>query len=235
MGGGRRKTSNTSYGWYSALIVICLIGTGFVYFSRADHLDATSPGSTPPLAPSETRAGDRWFESIGFYTCDKFAPNLKPDNDPYGITTADNGVILIAPNAKKYAGRNATVGLFARGANVELDRESFKLPGDETKYGPGTKCGDKDAKLLVREWEKAAEPGKSEKKEGNPASLLLKDRAAVTIGWVPTDYDEDNLPIPPSAATLDQVAAAATQPQGSTESTTVPVTPSSQPPATPAP
>ncbi len=220
MGGGRRRTTNTSYGWYACLTLIVLVGTAFVYVSRAQHVDAKNPGTTPPLAASEKRPGDHWFESIGFYTCDKFAPNLKPDNDPYGITTSDNGVILVAPNAKKYAGRNATLGLFAKGANVQVDRNSFKLPGDEKTYGPGTKCGDKDAKLLVRQWKKASEPNNSEKLGGNPAALLLKDRYAVTVGWVPTDYNENNLPIPPSAPKLEEIAAAASQSQGATSSQT---------------
>lgn len=212
-GGSRRRDSNTPIGWYSTLAVIVIVGIGLVGFSVNERRDANNPGDTPPLAAftypdGETREGDRWFEAYGFYTCDKFAPNIDPGNDPFGITTRNDGVILIAPIERDYAGRNATLGLFAQGAGIELDRAGFKVPGDETSYREGAKCGDKDAKLVVREWENASDPNSGETVQGNPSSLLLKNNAAVTVAWVPEDFQEDQVPLPPSAANLADIVAA---------------------------
>jgi hypothetical protein len=210
LGGGSRKggSSSAPIGWYALLAVIVILGLTLVIVSRNERLDATNPGSTPPLAPSAERAGDRWFESYGFYTCDEFAPNLSPDNDPYGITTRDDGVILIAPIARDYAGRNATLGLFAEGVGIELDRDGFTLPGDEREYRGDTQCGDEPGKLVVKEWQDASDPASGEVVDGNPGALLLKDRAAVTVGWVPESFDADELPLPESAENLEQVAGA---------------------------
>jgi len=234
MGGGRRRNPGSSLGWYGLLLAIVLLGSGFVAFSRAEHLDEANPGSTPPLAPSADRSGDRWVEAVGFYTCDKFAPNLKPTDDPYGITTKDDGIILIAPTQKKYAGRDATLGLFAKGAGIELKRDSFKLPGDPTEYGSNTKCGQRDGKLVVREWEKGSDPSTGKTLEGNPQSILLKDKAAITVAWVPDDFEVNNIPIPPSAAGLEARAAqeaAAAQSEGSSSEAPQPVAPGAIPTA----
>lgn len=213
-GSSRRRNSSAPIGWYATLAVIVVLGVGLVGYSVAERRDATNPGNTAPLAPytspdgTDSRPGDRWLEAYGFYACDKFIPNFDPGNDPYGITTRNDGVILIAPNQKQYAGRNATLGLFARGSGIELDRDGFKVPGDDTSYRTGTKCGDKDGKLVVRKWEKASDPNSGEKVQGNPASLLLENEAAVTVAWVPSDFDENQVPMPPSAQNLAQVAAA---------------------------
>lgn len=207
-GGGRRRVpGSTSYGWYALLAVIVLVGTGLVYVSRADRLDASNPGSTPPLAPSPTRSGDFWYEAYGIYICDKFVPNIDNQADPYGIATKNDGVIHIHPYERKYAGNNATLGLFGKAVGMKIDRDSLEIPNDPKKYGSSEKCGDKPGELVLKEWENAKDESSGKIIESNPKNLKLRNNAAVTIAFVPEG--ERNIPMPPSAANLEQVAAAA--------------------------
>lgn len=139
--------------------------------------------------------------------CDKFAPNIDTQNDPYGITTQNDGIIHIHPYEKKYAGTNADLGLFAKAVDMKLDRDSVQLPGDgQTKFGPGTKCGDKEGELVVKEWTNAKDDTTGRIVQADPREIRLKDNAAITIAFVPKG--EQNIPRPPTADTLDQVKAA---------------------------
>lgn len=203
-GGGPRRSGGTAYGWLSVWLILAILGATLVVFSRNERLDAQDPGSTPPLAPSETRSGDRWFEAYGVYLCDKFAPNIDNANDPYGIRTENDGVIRITPYEKQYAGKNATLGRFARAVDLEIDEDSVQLPNDSTEYGPDSRCGDRPGELVVKEWENPADPASGRVVEGDPRDLLLKNNAAVTIAFVPEG--EQNIPQPPSVPTLGQVA-----------------------------
>lgn len=205
-GGRRRMPGSTSYGWYALLAVIVITGTVLVGFSRHERLDASNPGSTPPLAPSPTRAGDNWYQAYGVYICDKFVPPINNDADPYGIATKNDGVIRIHPFERKYAGNNATLGLFGKAVGMKIDRDTLEIPNDPKKYGAGEKCGDKDGELVVKEWENAKDDATGKIVESNPKNLRLRDGGAITIAFMPNG--EKNIPLPPSAGTIDQVKAA---------------------------
>lgn len=203
-GGGRRRDPN-SYSWYALMVVIVIVGTILVVVSRNDRLSTTNYGSTAPLAPSPTRTGDHWVEAFGMYVCDKFVPNINSSNDPYGIATQNDGVIHIHPYERKYAGHNATLGLFAKAMTMKLERDQFSVPGDKT-YAPGTKCGDQDGELVVKEWSKASDGSTGKVVRSNPKNLLLKNDAALVLAWVPKG--KTDIPLPPSAADLPKIAAA---------------------------
>lgn len=213
--GGRRRSANAPIAWYTTLVIICLVGSALVYFSRDQRLDATSPGSTPPLAPvvnsagDVTRQGDNWLEAYGVYICDKFVPNIDSNNNPYGISTQNDGIIHISPFEKKYAGHNATLGLFAKAVGLDVSRTSVKLPNDSKTWKSGEKCGDKNGKFVVKEWSDAKKSDTGKEVKSDPARLLLKDNAAVTIAYIPEDMKVEDIPLPESASRLDAARAAA--------------------------
>jgi len=223
-GGGRRRDTNSSLGWYAALVVIAILGTLLVVVSRNDRLSTTNYGSTAPLAPSPTRTGDYWVESYGLYICDKYVANIDDSNDPYGITTKNDGVIHIHPYQRKYAGHNAKLGLFSKVVGLDLKRDAVTVPKDKT-YGPGAKCGDQEGELVVKEWTKAADDSTGKIVKVNPSDLLLKDGAAVTIAFVPKG--KTDIPLPPSAPNLPAIGAvdkaAATGSTGTTGTSAVPL------------
>lgn len=206
---GRRRNASAPVGWYTTIAIIVIGGIALVTFSRQERLDATNPGSTPPLAPSVNRAGDNWLEAYGVYVCDKFLPNINSTNNPYGISTNNDGVIHISPFEKKYAGHNATVGRFGKAVDLEVTRTSVQMPGDPKTYKSGEKCGDKDGKFVVKEWTDAKNNDTGTEVKSDPARLLLKDKAAVVFAYVPHDMNVKDIPLPESASKLEAIAAEA--------------------------
>jgi len=234
-GGGPRRGGNADYGYYAVLLVIAILGTLTVVASRNERLSAKDPGSTPPLAPSENRSGDRWYEAYGVYICDKFLPNIDNDNDPYGLSTKNDGIIYIHPFQKEYAGRNSTFGRFALAVDLKMDRDSIQLAGDPTEYKEGSsKCGDKDGEVVVKQWDNAKDDKTGEIREGDPNTVLLGNNHAVVVAFVPKG--ERNIPLPPSVAALDGAPAKEAE-QGAAPSATGSSTPvpGGQSPAQPVP
>jgi hypothetical protein len=212
---GRRRSASAPIGYYSTLVIIAILGSALVFFSRQERLDASNPGSTPPLAPAVKsdgtleRAGDNWFEAFGVYICDKYVPNIDSANNPYGINTQNDGIIHISPFEKRYAGHNATLGLFAKAVDFKVDRTSFKLPTEEKTWKSGEKCGDKNGKFVVKEWTSGKDNATGKEVKSDPARLLLKDGAAIAVAYIPDDMKWEDIPLPDSAAKLEEVKAKA--------------------------
>lgn len=205
-GGGSIRAGSRPMGYYAALTIIVVLGLLLVGYSRNERLSATSPGGSRPYAPwtdasKQPKDGDSWSEAYGVYLCDKFADNIAPGADPYGVTTNNDGVIAIAPKEKKYAGRNMTLGLFAKSTKMKITRDAVQLPGGE-EYKNGRKCGDKTGRVVVREWTKAGDDKTAKEIKSDPTTLLLKDGAALTIAFVPEDKKVEDIPAPASATGL---------------------------------
>jgi hypothetical protein len=235
---GRRRNASAPIGYYSTLVIIALLGSALVFFSRQERLDESNPGSTPPLAPavksdgSLERPGDNWFEAYGVYICDKYVPNIDSPNNPYGINTLNDGVIHISPFEKRYAGHNATLGLFAKAVELKVDRTSVKLPTEDKTWKSGEKCGDKSGKFVVKEWTDAKDNGTGKEVKSDPARLLLKDNAAVAIAYIPDDMKWEDIPLPESASKLEEVKAKA-QAEAAPEEAPVDPTATTAPAGTP--
>jgi hypothetical protein len=229
---GRRRNSNSPIGWYSVLAIIVILGVGLVTFSRQERLDASNPGSTPPLAASADRPGDHWHEAYGIYICDKYVANIDNAENPYGIYTENDGIIHVTPFEKKYAGHNATIDLFAKAVDLKVDRNSVQPPGDPKVYKAGEKCGDKNGKYVVKEWSDATKADSGQELKSNPRSLKLQDKHAIAFAFVPEDMKVEDIPLPPSASTIEATiakeaaAGAATDPGAGTE---IPVDPGAAP------
>lgn len=204
-GGSGRRRGDSSAGFLTILAVLAVIGVAVVILSRDQRLDATTPNNTPPLEPvqsetdpSKNRPGDRWFEAYGFYLCDKFAPPINSTADKFGIATQNDGVLYIHPYEKRYAGANANLGLFADSFDIKLTEDTLQLPGDDKVYKSGeTKCGDQVGQLVVREWEDPAKSDRAVLIRKGIRDVRVKDKAAVTIAFVP--QDKTDIPLPESA------------------------------------
>jgi hypothetical protein len=213
------------------LAIIVVLGASLVFFSRQDRLDASNPGSTPPLAPvvdssgNLTRAGDNWFEAYGVYICDKYVANINNTNNPYGISTDNDGIIHISPFQKKYAGHNSTLNLFNKAIGLKVDRTSVQLPDDPKVWKSGEKCGDKNGKFVVKEWTDAKNNDTGKEIKSDPKRLLLKNNAAVAIAYIPDDKDVKDIPLPDSASHLEEAAAKATAADAGTADTTATTAP----------
>lgn len=242
--GGSRRRSDRPYGFYFTCLLIVILGSVTVWYSIHEKEASTNYGSTPPLAPipnpndenNPLRPGDHWYEAVGFYTCDKFAPNINNPANPYGLSTNNDGVIHIAPFQRKYAGHNSTLGLFAKAVGLKVSLKGFQLPGDKTSYMPGPSCNGKPGEFIMKEWTNASDPGSSKVIKADPNDVLLEDNHAVVLAWVPQGTDQKDIPLPPSAPNLASVKASEQAGSGSTgttpSSTPVPVspTPASTPP-----
>ncbi len=202
-GGSSIRTGSRPVGYYTILAVIVVLGVALITFSRNERLNATSPGRDRPYAPwtnelGQPMEGDSWTEAYGVYLCDKFADGMSPQIDESGLTTNNDGIIHIAPKTKKYAGRNATLGLFAKGAGIAFTRDSVQMPGGQLHKVGQTNCGDKKGKLVIREWEKAADKSSGKTIKADPNDVLVKDKAAITVAFVPEDTKDEDIPMPAS-------------------------------------
>jgi hypothetical protein len=166
IGGSRSYRQRTPLGWYSILLLVCVVGLGLIVFSRHEREVAsenatttttttTQPTSTPPTA------SDHFEAALSVDVCGKVF-NLPRSKDlTSGIITDGNGVVDIQParagkDAKQYEGANATLAKFLTQEGVDLTISSLKLPkslgSHAGTYVNGEKCGTKSAVTEVVIW-----------------------------------------------------------------------------------
>ena len=150
---------------------------------------------------------------------------IRDSNNPYGISTENDGIIHISPFQKKYAGHNANLNLFNKTIGLKVDRTSVQLPNDPKVWKSGEKCGDKDGKFVVKEWTDAKNNDSGKEVKSDPKRLLLKNNAAIAIAYIPDDKDVKDIPLPDSAAHLEEAAAKAAASSGDTGDTTATTAP----------
>jgi hypothetical protein len=179
--------------WYAALVLIVLLGIGSVVLARYHY--AKGAGSTQPIV------GQTWHAALAFNICGTAEPALTAtaSGSPNGLTTTGSGVLLIAPKNSSEAGKNATLGKFAKEyATVKLTNSSVQYPGGVT-YTNGQKCakGTPDAGQVgvvrARSWTLSTanqKSGSEQKLVGGdsttkPASLRLRNSQLITVGFGP--------------------------------------------------
>jgi hypothetical protein len=201
--GSSKRTNRPRLSFPLAIIAVIVLGTGTVVYARSTHEDmATAEGK-----PSST-AGDHWHAAYGFYTCDKFEPNLQdiPDKeDTLGIHTHGDGVMHIHPFKPAASGDKARMKVWAEMVGVKFSKDGWKLPnGQEYKSGSAT-CGDKPARVAVYKWNlKDARAPVQVFESGFGDIPFTEDRDAFTFAVVPQDSTEPG-PKPESIPQLDQL------------------------------
>lgn len=193
-GGGRTHRGAKPWGWYGAMVLVAILGMALILTSRNERQVALNPlKSAKPRPPSLDREfpGDHWHAAYGFYVCDQFAPPLAEPATVNGIHTHGDGLVHIEPSRASEAGRNATLGLFARETGISVDEDSFKIPGGPQRKDGG-RCGDEKAtvKVLLN----------GQERDGDPKDIRLRDLDKLVIAFVAEDTDVPKEP--PSVSEL---------------------------------
>jgi hypothetical protein len=246
-GGGTTYRGQMPVNWYAALVVIILVGIGSIALAKYNY------NKVPAVV--EPAVGTSWHAGLAFDICGTMEPALaaSPSSATTGLTSAGNGVLLIAPKTASEAGNNATLGKFAEGyTGLTLTNTTLRYPSTTTsvpEYKNGEKCpsGTPDAGKVgvvqARAWVISTQTKNNEEVETGgvttlkPASLKFLNRQLITAGFGP---ESSPLPKPPASTitALVQVLAGAQAPvttttaAGATSSTTVPLpttTPTSAP------
>jgi hypothetical protein len=246
-GGGTTYRGQMPVNWYAALVVIILVGIGSIALAKYNY------NKVPAVV--EPAVGTSWHAGLAFDICGTMEPALaaSPSSATTGLTSAGNGVLLIAPKTASEAGNNATLGKFAEGyTGLTLTNTTLRYPSTTTsvpEYKNGEKCpsGTPDAGKVgvvqARAWVISTQTKNNEEVETGgvttlkPANLKFLNRQLITAGFGP---ESSPLPKPPASTitALVQVLAGAQAPvttttaAGATSSTTVPLpttTPTSAP------
>jgi hypothetical protein len=231
-GGGTTYRGQMPVNWYAALVVIVLVGIGSIALAKYNYNQV--PAVVQPAV------GTSWHAGLAFDICGTMEPALaaSPSTATTGLTSAGNGVLLIAPKTASEAGNNATLGKFAEGyTGLTLTNTALKYPATTTsapEYKNGDKCpsGTPDAGKVgvvqARAWVISTKTKNNEEVETGgvttlkPANLKFLNRQLITAGFGP---EGTPLPKPPPSTitALVQVLAGGQAPTAT--STTVAGTP----------
>ena len=210
-GGGRTRRGSSSWAWPVLMTAIVVLGVAGVALSKSQNR------AEPPFST------DHWHAAYGIYLCDRFLPNLPEPQTLLGLHTHSDGLIHIEPNVTGSSldiGRGATLGRWLQGQpDFKLERTSLTVQGVTRRNGD--KCGDKPARVEVRENGRLV--------EGDPKKLRIRDGQLITIAFVPEGTQVDE---PPSKANLANPNA---MEGGGRQETPEPATAPTSAPSTPAP
>ena len=255
-GGGTTYRGQMPVNWYAALVIIILVGIGSIALAKYNY------NQVPAVV--EPAVGTSWHAGLAFDICGTMEPALaaSPSSATTGLTSAGNGVLLIAPKTASEAGHNATLGKFADGyTGLTLTNTTLGYPSTTTsvpQYKNGEKCpsGTPDAGKVgvvqARTWVISTQTKNNEEVETGgvttlkPADLRFLNRQLITAGFGP---EGSPLPKPPASTitALVQVLAGAqapvttttaagatssTVPLPTTTPTSAPVSSTTAPPAT---
>jgi hypothetical protein len=231
-GGGTTYRGQMPVNWYAALVVIVLVGIGSIALAKYNYNQV--PAVVQPAV------GTSWHAGLAFDICGTMEPALpaSPSTATTGLTSAGNGVLLVAPKTASEAGHNATLGKFADGyTGLTLTNTALKYPATTSsapEYKNGDKCpsGTPDAGKVgvvqARAWVISTKTKNNEEVETGgvttlkPANLKFLNRQLITAGFGP---EGTPLPKPPASTitALVQVLAGGQAPTAT--STTVAGTP----------
>ena len=165
IGGSRSYRQRTPMGWYSILIVVCVVGLGLIVFSRHEREQrATAASTTTTTTQADTTPptlNDHWQVALSVDICGTVINLPRSADQSSGIITDGKGVVDIYParagkDAKQFEGANATLGKFLTAEGVSLTSTSLRLPSSVGKlaglYKNGRKCGTKPGQLQLDIW-----------------------------------------------------------------------------------
>jgi hypothetical protein len=217
--------------WYAALILIVLVGIASVFLARHDY--DKKAVSVPPAV------GQTWHAALSFDVCGKVQAALPAtaSGSSSGLTSTGSGVLLIAPKTSSEAGRNATLGKYAKdNPGTVVTNTTLQYPGG-TQYTNGTKCksGTPDAGqtgvVRVRSWTLSSsgsqKSGSQVKLLGGhtsskPASLRFRNGQLITVSFGPASKTLPKVPGTTELALLQAING--TQAPATTTTTTAPTT-----------
>jgi hypothetical protein len=199
--------------WYAALVVIVILGIASIAVARYHYVKA--PTAVPPTV------GQTWHAALAVDICGKEEAALAAtaSGTGNGLTSAGNGVILIAPKTSSEAGKNATLGKFAKeDGTLKLTNTSVQYPGG-VLYKNGQKCaaGTPDAGQVgvvrARWWtlSTTSQSSGSETKQvggvytSTAADLKFRNSQLITLGFGPASASLPKVPASTEVALLQAV------------------------------
>jgi hypothetical protein len=195
-GGGRTARARTPWTYSAVIVVIVVIGVLITWTSRSRYENQLAAATNANASVAPTVGGTPWYEGYAVDICGTFAEPIDKPATASGISTAGNGVITIAPKKKRYAGKNATLGVFAHSVGLTLGTNEIGLPGGRLHVN-GDDCGSQPAKLYVKEFPFVGAPGALQTNV-EPTSVLLANDALVTLAFVPASQ-KGSIPAPPKS------------------------------------
>ncbi len=199
---GRVRRDGGSYGYYSAVAAVCIVGIALVAVTKAQD---SSADETP-------RANvDHWHAAIAINVCGTWLPNPAEFEQRSGDTslragihTHGDGLMHIHPFSGDESGENATVGTFLDFGGWDVGTD-FVDGWDNTRHEDGDDCGEgDDAEEAMLRW-----TVDGEEIRGNPANYKPVDQTTIGIYFVPADEDLEALEAshPSKAQLADPLAA----------------------------
>ena len=165
IGGSRSYRARTPLGWYSIVVVVCVVGLGLIVFSRHERQQAaTNASTTTTTTLANTTAPlltDHWQVALSVDICGRVGNLPRSANQSSGIITSGNGVVDIKParagkDASQFEGAKATVSKFLTAEGVTVTNTSMTLPSSLGKlagtYDNGRKCQSKPGLVQVLYW-----------------------------------------------------------------------------------
>ncbi len=197
----RVRRGGGSYGYYAAVVGVCVVGISLIAVSKASESDAEYP-----------RAGkDHWHIAIGFNDCGEWLDGgvalpenherAKNTNLQAGLHSHGDGLMHFHPWQADEAGKNATVGNFMEFGGWDVSRNGFSVgfPGPAIERNNGEMCGDGDkAKEGVLRW-----TVDDKEQKGNPSKYRPNDQETIAFYFVSADQDLKELGEVPSKANLE--------------------------------
>jgi hypothetical protein len=229
-GGGRTYRGQVPVNWYAALIVIVILGLVSIVFARYEYQHHHKAAAAQPAV------GTTLFAGYSINVCGTVLSPLAASINAttVGVSTPGVGIINVSPKTAAEAGNNANLGaFFSDYPGAELTSNLLKVP-PHTMYRNGQTCakGTPDAGkhgfVKVEVWPNAVST-KGTVLTGNPATHKIEARTLITVGFVPKDA---RLQRPAQSTINDMLDANGTVVNGTTTTTTTPVTSTTITPAT---
>jgi hypothetical protein len=219
-GGSKSYRASTPIGWYSILLVICIVGIGLIVYSRNEKLHPVAAAKAPTTNLVPPTTADNWEVGLGVDLCGVMQPALPPSANAstVGLRTFGKDVINVEPGAvakpADYEGKLATLGNFAKNyAGFVLTATSIQLPvGAKKLYRDGDRCGTRPATLEAEVWSSPTAT-RGTLVTSSPTAIKFADGQMITLAFLPAG---ERIPEPASKSALETALRAAPSPSSST-------------------
>lgn len=203
-GSAAKGRDRREMGFPLVIVLVILLGTSLVIYARSTRSDALSP----KLNVGTAGTGDHWHAALGIYNCDHFevSPITRGDDwpDPSGIHSHNDDVIHIHPFVSSATGSRARMKVYFETMGLKFTDDELELTNGTTLRSD-TDCNGKNATLRIARFDVDNPDDPIEIITSDLGDVrFVADREAFTIALVPDDTD---IPVPPTAANLDALAA----------------------------
>jgi hypothetical protein len=179
----RRRQKRSAFGFGVVMTLLVVLGVAGIALSRGGKDEIPGGSGAGP------KTGDHWHAAFGVNVCGEWKPNTPQYESGSGIHSHADGFMHIHPFSRAGEGKNASVGLFMKGARESVSASSIKL-FDGTKLSNGDECPNMDNKPGKVRWSV-----NGEEKKGDPAKYVPHDTDVVALAFIPEGEQIGNPPV----------------------------------------